>query len=103
MKLVIELDPELPSYSMSIDIGNKEYDLDIEWNVRGGFWTVAISDSEGLITKSVAQTEYPLFLTCKDERLPSGMFWVVDMTEKNQEITRNNFGTEILLMYTDEN
>ena len=103
MKAIIPLDNELPSYDMDIDLLGIQYNLSISWNVRGEFWHFILSDATGLkIASGVGQTNYPLFANNTDDKFPKGLFWLVDTTDKNQDITRDNFGTEIILIFTDE-
>lgn len=100
MKEVIPLDPSLASYDFEVELSLKSYKFDIEWNTRSEFWTIYLYDAQNnLIAQAVPQTNYPLFINNSNENLPDGLLWIIDQTGKNQDITRTNFGTDIILVY----
>lgn len=96
----IPLDSENANYDFDVELAGKLYKFFVNWNDRGSFWVIQIYDSkEKLLAQAVPQTNYPLFLSSTNPNLPAGELWILDTTGKNQEITRNNLGKEILLVF----
>lgn len=99
----LPIDSSESDYTIDLSIDYKLYRFNIYWNPRGEFWVIMILDSNyDIIAVSKIVTNYPLFFRSSDKRLPQGIFWVVDTTEKGLEPTRDNLGSEILIIYEDD-
>lgn len=102
MFYLIPLSPDDSIYDLEVELSGFMFKLDFQWNVRSEFWSITLYDAEdNLITTGVPQTDFQLFINCTDERMPKGKFFVIDNTNSNKDITRDNFGTDILLFYED--
>lgn len=97
---IIPLDPELANYNFEVELNLKNYKFKVEYVARCDFWVISLFDSENnLIAEGVPQTNYPLFFNCSNDNKPAGDFWVIDTSGKNQDITRDNLGKDIILIF----
>ena len=79
---------DLPSFSESVTLDGKEYQLSFAWNSRGAFWKMMIADSNGTIISTGIRLciSYPLKRQHTDNRLPPGEFLVMDANTKTAQI-----------------
>lgn len=102
MDYIIPLDPELSNYNFEVELKNKIYKFNVEYVARCDFWVISLYDSENnLLAEAVPQTNFPLFLNCSSDNMPAGNFYIVDLTGTNQDITRSNFGKDIILVFEE--
>ena len=90
-------------FYLFVPLDGIEYQLEFKYNLRGGFWTASISltDNTEIVTNTRVNLNMSLFGRYVDDRLPKGQFLVTSTTGKNEDITLDNFGQTIILIYDD--
>lgn len=102
--IVLPVRSDFPAYQFQLDIEGTLYTLDFGFNGRSERWYMSIFDSSGeiLIVGDIPiLVNIPLADRYIDERLPLGRFIAIDETGKNQNPGRDNFGTDIKLLYEE--
>lgn len=102
--LIIPVRNDVAAYSFQVDLEGVIYTLDFGYNERESEWYMSIYNSTGetlLVGDIPIQINIPLADQYIDEGLPPGRFIAIDETGKNREPGRNNFGTEIVLIYQE--
>ena len=96
---------DLPAFSESITLDLKEYGFSFSWNTRGGFWSMSISDANGIPLVSGVRlvTMFPLLSQHPGTDMPSGDLFVYDSNPatRTQEPGRKDFteGRNLQLLY----
>ena len=91
------------NYSFKIDLEGTTYTFSFRYNTRDSVWIMDIADEgENIILSGI-----PLLLgTLLFERFPNsniplGDFFVLSLEDSTSEATRDNLGTDVLLMYEE--
>lgn len=88
-------------YQIALD--GKLYFIALAWNNISQAWIMRLRDEERnlLIACQPIRLGLDLFKGNKDTNvLPPGVMFAYDTTETGSEPTRDNLGTDVLLMYT---
>ncbi len=101
--MMIEMPIEaVPAQSFTVQLTENKYKLDIQWNDRGQYFTMSISED---VTGAVVAYGLPLVLG-QDVLFPYnfgiGSFIMVDTSNRGQEATVENFGTRLKLCWFSE-
>jgi hypothetical protein len=103
MYLEMPVRTDLPSYHFQHDLEGKTYDLEFNWNDRGGFWTMDLNDELGspIITGVRVITDYPLLSDYRVDGVPPGVFIAYDTGGESKDAGVDDFGTRVLLIYRE--
>lgn len=98
---IIQLDNTSPNFDVNVNVSDNSYILKFKWNVRGEFWVCGIYDSNDnvIVAGQKLCANYPLFQRFASEKLPSGLFWIIDTSGNG--LNRQNLGSDVVLMYED--
>lgn len=93
------------SFTQEVTLDDVPYRLKLSWNTRGEYWSLIFRTREEediLAIKLVLN--YELISDYPDYGLPKGQLYVVDTTESNEPIGRNDFTNDrnLLLVYVPE-
>ena len=94
---------DVPAFSYQIELEQVLYGFSFAWNERSGFWTMSVSDSGGdpLINGVKLQTGWLLLDLMKLTGFPPGSLFLLDSSGQNQDPSRENFGSTVILMYRE--
>jgi hypothetical protein len=102
MTSIIPIEPGIAQQKMTIQLENGSYDLTFRWNVRMERWFMSIGDAQGeILNNKMIALNGPILYYFSSRRLPPGEFMAVDMTSSNQPPGLNDFGSRVLMFYTD--
>lgn len=95
---------DYPTYSEELTIENVLYRFKISYNERGQHWALTIMDSNEVILIAGVKIVlgYELIKWYPDRGLPPGGIMVINMDDSVTEITRDNLGTDIKIVYIPE-
>lgn len=93
-----------PAMSEEIILDDKSYRFRFSWNTRASFWSMEIfnSELETIVSGIKVVLNYELITRNPDRGLPPGEIFAIDPSDTLSEITLNNLGTEIKLIYVEE-
>lgn len=99
----IPVDSLRPNYSFKIDLEGVTYTLSFRYNTRDIIWTMDIADEGGTIILSGIPLVLGTILLERfpNSNIPPGDLFVLNLEDENAEATRDNFGTDVLLMYEE--
>lgn len=74
----------LPRFEQTVRIDGVLYVFRFAWNVIGRHWTIDLltSDNEPIIVGEKMTLNFPLFFGSVDPRLPEGVFFVIDPSNR---------------------
>jgi hypothetical protein len=100
---IIPVDSADPYYSLDVTLSGSVYRFTLQWNGRGGFWTMDISDTSDnpLITSLRLTASWELISQFGNPLLPAGNLYCVDMGGLDVDPTDTDLGTRVLLVYDD--
>jgi hypothetical protein len=92
------------SWAQSVVLGNDAFHIEVMWNARDNSWymTMKNSNNETLFEQKKLVLGQNLFDGIKDNLKPSGALLVVPITSV-KEITRDNIGDSVEIVYLSEN
>ncbi len=102
MSVSIPLFNELTNYSQDIELDSVQYKIEILWNHRSKTWYLSLlnESNEPIIVGIPAVLNYDILYQFRANiNVPKGSMFFVDFTEKEREITRDNFGKTVSLVY----
>lgn len=73
-----------PNFSVEVSLDQKEYSFSFLWNTRGEFWSMSISDANGVVLISGIRLVcfYPLLTAYQyNQAMPQGLMVVVDQNK----------------------
>jgi hypothetical protein len=95
----IPLRNDVLNYSYVISLNDTEYTLRYRYNFRDASWYMSI---DGYVEGYKLTLQYDLFRFYKYmSGFPQGIFTLLDITEKNTEPSKDNFGVITKLYYDD--
>jgi len=101
MAVEIPLRNDIPSYSFRVDLGITTYTLAIHYNARMDRWTMDFKteNNENIVTGIPLLLGTSLLRRFQDERLPNGDLYMINIENENVEGNRDNFGTNVKLLF----
>lgn len=92
------------NFSEEVVLEDTTYTLDFIYNNRNGQWSMSIIDINliPLVQGVPLITLFSLFDQYPNEDLPGGVFFVIDTTDKEEKVTRDNIGSILSLTYIPE-
>jgi hypothetical protein len=95
---------DLGNYFFDADLDGTIYQLNFKLNSRDNFWYFDILDLDGneIRTGMKAVVNWPMLVYASNPLRPPGQIYFLDTREVPEEPTLENFGTEVLLSYADE-
>lgn len=95
---------DLLQYKENVTLDGLQFELTFRYNLREGYWYLDVSDIEGTVIRYGLKliTNHPLLRTVKVDDRPPGQLVVVDPTEVGLEAGRYTLGTDLILVYVDE-
>lgn len=99
----LPVDSLRPNYSFKIDLEGVTYTLSFRYNTRDVIWAMDVADEGGVIILSGIPLVLGTILLERfpDSNIPPGDFFVLNLEDETAEATRDNFGTDVLLMYEE--
>jgi len=98
----LPLFPTSSRFAYSDTIGGSEYWLEFRWVERAASWYFSISmpDRTPLVSGARIVTTWNLTKRAKDERLPDGMFYVVDVSGTGRDIEKqSDLGSRVFVVF----
>lgn len=94
---------DFPNYSFKIELSSTLYILDFRFNFRSEYWIMGIKDSTGdMIQAGIPVLVQQLLLNrFADLRIPPGDMVALNLKSENEEATRDNFGSSVVLLYNE--
>jgi hypothetical protein len=94
---------DLPAYQFQTELEEETFFFDFEWNERGQYWTMTISnsDEEVIIAGIRLVSGISLLEQFTVAGRPKGRILCVDTTGKNIDPSISDFGSRVLLMYRE--
>jgi len=91
------------AYSMRVELDQKIFILSFRYNARMDKWVMDIYDDQGntLMHGIVLYTNFPLAYGIVSDDLPQGEFVCVHITGDDIDAGRDNFGTDVKLLYKE--
>ena len=88
-------------FEQNVLLGNIPFNLVFNWNTRGEAWSMSIStnDNETLLFGKKLNINTDLLSDIHSESKPQGYLIVVPIAKDVQIITRDNMGSELLLIF----
>lgn len=104
MPLTIPFSNQFANFSEEVTLDGVSYRLEFKYNSRSGQWTLSILDIDGvaLVSGIPLVLNFNLFEQYPDRGLPPGEFYVVDTTDKEVAVDRDNMGVILNLIYIPE-
>lgn len=104
MAFNLPIDSNFSNFSQQMDLDGVSYNLTFLYNSSSSQWTLSISDIDEihiidglkLVLNSNLFSQYPSI------GLPPGELYCIDTTGKEKEVTRENLGSIIELIYVPE-
>lgn len=97
----VPIDSVLTNKQIRTELDRKFYLLDFRYNTRADIWMMNIYDENSaiIITGIALLLGVDLLSIYQDERLPPGPLFLINLRDANIEANRDNFGTDISLLY----
>ena len=100
----IPIDPALLAFSFKVDLDNKSYRFRFAWNARVSVWTMNVLSEAGIELVNGIPI-YPKQLLLKpfqyNEDLPQGNLFALNLVDGNTPPTRENFGSDVVVLYEE--
>jgi len=92
------------NFSEELTVDGISYRLEFTYNGRSAQWSMSIFDIDQnpLVCGVPLVMNFNLFYQYPGRGLPKGEFYVVDTTEEEERVTRENMGTILTLTYIPE-
>ena len=92
------------SFEQVITLSNATYNLVCSWNGRGLFWSVSLytSDDKPLVVGKQLTIGLNILANIYDEDKPKGAIIAVSIANNTQEITRDNMGNDVKLIFVSD-
>ena len=103
--LEIPIRSDIPSYSFKIDLDDVTYTMEIFFNLRMCRWHFnLLADNEDPLVMGI-----PIHINVDlvgrfkqtNKSIPQGIFFAVNSVDANAEPTRDNFSTDVKLLYNE--
>lgn len=94
---------DIPAYFFQIALEKVFYNFDFNWNDRGQYWVMSISDQQevAIISGIKLVTGIDILEKYKKVGMPLGSFFILDTTGKNTDPNKDNFGVTHFLIYRE--
>lgn len=93
----------MPAYQFQITLEDTSFFFDFEWNERGQFWSMSISDQDEQLL--IAGVRLVAGISLIDKYIvsgrPKGHLMCVDTSGKNIDPSISDLGSRVLLMYRE--
>jgi hypothetical protein len=100
MPQVIEILANEPSQRFNITLEGQSLTMFVNWNTRANMWTMNISDDDGALVNGLALKSGVNLL--EPYNFGIGNFYIVDVTNTNQEMLLTNAGIDTFLVHYGE-
>ena len=92
------------SFEQVITLTDSIYKLVCTWNVRASFWSVSLytADDKPLVVGKKLTIGLDVLASIYDEDKPKGLLLVVPVANDAQEITRDNMGNDVKLIFVSD-
>lgn len=99
----LPIDSLRSNYSFKIDLEGVTYTLSFRYNTRDTVWIMDIADEgENIILSGISLVLGTILLErFTNGNIPPGDFFILSLEDGTSEATRENFGTDVLLMYEE--
>lgn len=104
MALKIPFSNTFSNFSEDITLEGVPYKLEFTYNTRSTQWLMSVLDidSTALINGIPLVLNFNLLTQYPGRDLPPGEFYVIDTTQKEETVTRDNIGPVLSLIYIPE-
>ncbi len=94
----------LGNFFFDVELDRIQYQMNFQYNDRDGFWYFDILDLDGneIRTGVKAVVNWPVLAYGSSPLRPPGQLMFLGIQEPVQEPTLENFGTDVVLVYADE-
>ncbi|MCT6926172.1 hypothetical protein [Metasolibacillus sp.] len=99
----IEIEKELIPYSFEIELGVELFEIGIEYNAIGDFFTLSLSkDGEVLVSNEKITYGEPLFSEIYDARYPAPLILPLDESNKETRVGWDNLNDTVFLVVMND-
>jgi len=104
MSLTLPIQNTFSNFSQEITLDGVSYRFEFTYNTRSFQWAMSIFDiDQNAIVEGIKLVlEYELLDQYRAYNLPPGELYCIDTTDEVIEITRENFGDAVQLVYITE-
>ena len=101
--LEIPVRTDLPNYNERVDLEGTTYIFKFRFNSRWQTWIMDIltADEDNILVGVPIHVNLPLISKIRDERLPQGFLFAINIENTYQDPTEDNFGQNVLLLYRE--
>jgi hypothetical protein len=91
------------SYTLRVDLGDREFVLDFNFNQRESFWYFTLLDSQNVVIVAGVKVVLggPLLRAVRDVRRPVGDLYAIDQGANQVEAGLKDLGDRVVLVYDD--
>lgn len=91
-----------PSFTLSIEISEKEYIIELSFNSENDFWTISLftAGKIPIFQSKKIVLNYNLFSFCSHPLLPSGSLRAIDTSNTLRECQYEDLGNRVKLIYS---
>lgn len=92
---------DVPAFSFQTDLDGTTYNFKFRYNTRMDRWIFDIltAENETILTGIPVLLGTLLTGRFRDERLPAGDFFAINLQDENAEGGRDDLGTNVLILY----
>ena len=100
---IIPLTSEDGNYSFDVKLGDSIFNFTIYYNTRSETWVISLYDSElePIFQGLNLVLGYEYLYNINNENKPYGFLFLINIENENEEPTRDNLGTDCLLVFID--
>ena len=94
---------DVADQGFSVQLDGTVYQVRLRYNTRAGHWALDLSDSVGtpLLSGVAVRLGVDLLAQFDREDLPAGRLFAMNWVSEFQEPDRDNFGTDVSLIYEE--
>lgn len=100
---IIPLTSDEGNYEFNAKLDDSIFNFKIYYNTRSETWTISMYDSEfsPIFQGLNLVLGYDYFYGIDNDALPDGYLFLINIENENEAPTRDNLGTDCLLVYID--
>ena len=101
--LELPLTVDVPHQSFSVQLDGTVYRMRLRYNSRAGHWTLDLADAAAnpLVSGVAVRLGVDLLAQYADDRFPAGKLFAMNWVEAYREPARDDFGSDVVLIYEE--
>ena len=94
---------DIADQSFSVQLDGAVYQVRLRYNTRAGHWALDLADAVGtpLLSGMAIRLGVDLLAQFSDDRFPPGKLFAMNWVNAYAEPDRDNFGTDVALIYQE--